>query len=141
MAHYDPNESILQCDVSNYGLGAVLSHIMEDGTERAVGFAPRTLNAAEINNSQLDKEAAAIMFALMTFHKLCVHYFAVMTDHKPLVSLFGERKQVPITASPRVQWWAITLRGYEYRAGRSHGNADCLSRLPLSTASDGEGGT
>ena len=31
-----------------------------------------------------------------------------MTDHKSLVSLFGEPKQVPITASPRVQRWAIT---------------------------------
>ena len=59
----------------------------------------------------------------------------IVTDHKPLGSLFGELKQVPVTASPRIQRWAITLRGYEYRfhykAGRSHGNADCLSRLPL----------
>ena len=59
----------------------------------------------------------------------------IMTDHKPLVSLFGKRKQIPIMALPRVKRWAIALCGYEYKihykAGRSHGNANCLSRLPL----------
>ncbi|KAK3746542.1 hypothetical protein QZH41_005600 [Actinostola sp. cb2023] len=56
-------------------------------------------------------------------------------DHKPLVSLFNEKKQVPTTASPRVQRWSVTLRGYEYsikfRAGSENGNADAFSRLPL----------
>ncbi|KAJ8356519.1 hypothetical protein SKAU_G00193130 [Synaphobranchus kaupii] len=37
--------------------------------------------------------------------------------------------------SPRVQRWAVTLRAYEYvmvyKAGKDHGNADALSRLPL----------
>jgi len=99
---------------------------MEDGTERPVGFASRTLKAAERNYSQLDKEGVAIMCALKKFHKqIYGRCFMIMTDHKPLVSLFGERKQVPVTASPRVQRWAISLRGYEYKihykAGRSHG--------------------
>ena len=61
--------------------------------------------------------------------------FEIITDHKPLVSLFGELKQVPTTASPRIQWWAVTMCGYEYnihyKAGKSHNKADCLSRLPL----------
>lgn len=42
---------------------------------------------------------------------------------------------MPTTASPRVQRWAMTMRGYEYtiyhRAGKDNGNADALSRLPL----------
>ena len=99
-------------------------------------FASRTLNAAEKNYSQLDKEAAAIMFALKKFHKqLYSRHFEIITDHQPLVSLFSDLKQVPITASARIQRHAITLGGYEYeikyRTGKRYGNADCLSRLPL----------
>ena len=61
---------------------------MEDGTERPVGFASRTLSAAEIKYSQLDKEGGAIMFALKKFHKqIYGPCFVIMTDHKPLVSL------------------------------------------------------
>ena len=50
LERFDPTKSILlQCDASNYGLGAVLSH--HDGTERPVTFAPRTLNAVKRNYS------------------------------------------------------------------------------------------
>lgn len=38
-------------------------------------------------------------------------------------------------ASQRIMRWAVLLRAYEYviryRAGKDHGNADALSRLPL----------
>ena len=50
LAHYDPSKRILlQCDASNYGLVMVLSHVMEDGTERLVGFASRTLKSVVKN--------------------------------------------------------------------------------------------
>ena len=129
LAHYDPTKPILlQCDASTYGLGAVLSQIMGDGNDRPVGFVSRTLNASERNYSQ---------FALKKFHKqLYGRCFVITTEHKPLLSVFGELKQVPIMSSSRVQWWTVTLREYEYKihykAGRSHGNADYLGRLPLS---------
>ena len=73
------------------------------------------------------------------FHKyLSSCEFVLVTDHCPLLGLLGEIKLIPQQASPRLQCWAITLAGYDYRLqykkGSENGNADCLSRLPLPQA-------
>ena len=48
LAHYDPELPVrVACDASPYGLEAVLSHVMADGSEKPVAFASRTLNRAE----------------------------------------------------------------------------------------------
>ena len=35
--------------------------------------------------------------------------FELVTDHKPLLTLFNEKKTVPVQASGRIQHWALTL--------------------------------
>ena len=137
LVHFDPKkELILASDASDYGVGAVLSHKMEDGSERPVGYVSRSLNDAERNYSTLEKEALAIIFGVKKFHQfLYGHSFTIKTDHKPLEGLLNGKKGIPTQAAPRIQRWALTLAGYEhkisYKAGQTNGNADALSRLPL----------
>ena len=42
LVHFDPSlEICLACDASDYGISAILSHLMLDGTEKPVGFNSR----------------------------------------------------------------------------------------------------
>ena len=71
LLHFDPvKELILATDASDYCVGAVLSHKMEGGTERPVGYMSRSLNEAERNYSTLEKEALAVIFGIKKFHQL-----------------------------------------------------------------------
>lgn len=127
LVHFDPRkELILACDASSHGIGVVLSHQMEDGSERPVAYASRTL-------------LLACIFGVKKFHTyLYGSHFTLVTDHKPLLSLFQEMKAIPSHASAKIQRWVLTLPAYDYsvkfRLSSAHANADALSRLPLDNA-------
>lgn len=137
LVHFDPNKPILiQCDASPSGVGAVLCHRMADNSIKPVAFASRTLQPAEKNYSQLDKEALAVIFAVKRFHSyVWGRPFKIYTDHKPLLALLGEAKEIQQLYSPRMQRWALLLSAYRYElyyvTGARNVTADALSRLPL----------
>ena len=136
LAHYDPSLQIgIFCDASEVGIGAILFHRFEDGSEGPIINISKTLSDTQRRYSQVQKEALAVIFALKKFHQfLYGRSFILVTDHKPLLNLFAPNKATPAMAANRLARWSLYLSQYdyvvEYRQTKAHGNADALSRLP-----------
>ena len=131
---YKPEERqlILQTDASEMGVAAVLTQRKENGLERPVMYASRTLRGAEINYPVREKEALAIVFGVQHFRDL-LHgrFFTVETDHESLKHLWLQ----PVKPSSRLARWMETLQEFDfkvvYRKGADNINADVLSRHPV----------
>ena len=86
LKYYDvANETTIQCDASESGLGATLP---QNG--QPVAFAFRLLSAVERRYEQIEKECLAIVFACSRFNQY-LHgreSSTVETDHKPQVPIF-----------------------------------------------------
>jgi len=123
---------ILDTDSSNYGIGDVLSQI-QDGKERVIGYFSKSLNKTSYRSYCVTRrELLALVASVRHFN--CYLYgrkFTVRTDHSSLRWLRNFK-------NPKGQLarWLESLSEYdfiiEHRKGRSHLNADGLSRRPCS---------
>ena len=76
------------------------------------------------------------MYGVKKYHQyLYRRKFLLVTDHKPLLTILGPKKQLPRLATVRLQRWAVLLLAYQYdiefRSTNQHCNVDGFSRLPL----------
>lgn len=134
LTHLNPDLPIvLATDACNTAVAGVLSHI-QDGVNKPIAYISRALSKTERNYSTIDKEALAIIFSVIKLRQyLLGNKFTLLTDHKPLITLFGEHKGLPIMAAARMQRWAFILSGFDYNIQYIKGSsnpADHLSRIP-----------
>ncbi|UYV78773.1 K02A2.6-like [Cordylochernes scorpioides] len=60
--------------------------------------------------------------------------FTIYTDHKPLITIFGDKTNLPPLIANRLHRWALTLSNYsfeiKYKKGKDNIIPDFLSRFP-----------
>lgn len=106
-------ETTLSADASSHGLGAVLLQRQPDGKLQPVAYASRSMSSTEQRYAQIEKEALATTWACERFSDFLLgKTFHVETDHKPLVSLLGQKTldQLP----PRIQRFRMRLMRFNY---------------------------
>lgn len=121
------DDTIVEVDASPYGLGAILRQKCKDGLERVIMFASKTLTDIEKRYSQTEKEALAIVWACERFqYYLLGREFTLLTDHKPLIFMFGPRAK----PCARIDRWILRLQSFQYKIQYKPGHlnwADTLS--------------
>ena len=98
---------------------------------RPVSYASKTLTSSESNYSNIECELLGVLFSVLHFnhftYRCKVH---MITDHKPLVSLF---KKSLTSASPRLSRMLLCIIDYQldvmYQPGTKMHLSDALSRL------------
>ena len=120
----------MQTDASDLGLGAVLYQRDENGHQRVIAFASRSLSNTERNYPAHKLEFLALKWAITDrFHEyLYGGQFDVYTDNNPLTYILTSAK-----LDATGQRWVASLANYNfrifYKPGKNNVEADALSRI------------
>eukprot|EP00731_Ephydatia_muelleri_P033914 Em0041g27a len=116
-------EFLLATDASDSAIGAVLSQVDDNGTEKVIAYWSRQLTKAERNYSTIEREALAIVKAVKEFYPyLYVHDFILQTDHQPLVHKNNLRD-----VGGRVTRWSVFLQQFPFPCGWCSRIVDLIS--------------
>lgn len=130
LGYYDPmDRTQVIADASPVGLGSVLIQFDNSGP-RIIAYGNKSLTDVEKRYCQTEKEALALVWAVEHF-KMYLYgkdQFELITDHKPLETIFGPRSR----PCARIERWVLRLQSFNfkiiYRPGKNN-IADPLSRL------------
>ena len=120
----------LDTDASDTGIGAVLSQVQPDGSERVIAYASRLLTKPERRYCVTRRELLAVVTFIHHFRPhLLGQRFSLRTDHGSLTWLANFKEP-----EGQLARWLERLQEYDFsithRPGRKHLNADALSRRP-----------
>lgn len=125
---------ILDTDASDKAVGAVLSQI-QDNQEKVIAYMSKAISKQEQSNCITRKELLAVVVALRTFHSYLYGQEVLLRTDNAAVSWLRSLR----CPTGQVARWLQELNTYnlnvEHRAGRSHNNADALSRRPCKSCS------
>jgi len=119
---------VVTVDASETGIGGVLEQ-----NKFPVICVSRRLSKSEVNYSQTQKEALAIVWVIKRLHKfLFGRKFKIITDHNSLKYIFNPKQSLSKCTSAMLSRWVITLSAYQYEIEHSPGRlipqADFMSR-------------
>ena len=123
-------------DASNVAIGSVLSQKDENGHDHPIYFASRQLVQAERNYTVTEREALGMIFSVQKFrHYLLGNKFVFHVNHDALKYMINKPQ-----LSGRIARWVLLLQEFDFtvevRPGKSHANADHLSRLNNESGSE-----
>ena len=115
-------------DANDYALGAILMQEDDNGDQKIVSCASRTLKGPELNFFTSEKELLAIVWSLEKFKTyLFGSQITIKTDHRALSFL----KRCKFLSS-RLLRWALVIQHYDleikYITGKDNIIADLFSR-------------
>ena len=123
---------ILDTDASDHAVGAVLSQ-EQDMAERVLGYFSKALTKTEQVYCVTRKELLAVVMALKHFHPYLYGREVILRTDNAAVSWMRNLR----TPTGQTARWLELINTYDlqvkHRAGRSHNNADALSRKPCSS--------
>lgn len=123
-------EFTLTVDASKNAVGAVLTQEY-NGMDLPISYASRSFTKGELNKSTIEKELAAIHFAIKHFRPYIYGtHFTIKSDHRPLSYLFSMKDP-----SSKLTRMRLEIEEYnftvEYIKGKLNVVADALSRITI----------
>lgn len=119
----------LKCDASGTTVGGVLEQIIE-GEAKPIAFHSEKLKGSQLNWSVYDKELYAVYASVLNLEYLIQGFdLKLVTDHRPLLSMFTSRKRITLECRSRqVEFISQFTTRIRYIKGETNVVADAVSR-------------